>query len=103
MKPNTISTKRFPDGSLHSSGLEFSGRKVQGREGDRKGVGGKRKVGCVCPVGSVLKLHGNQMIISLIDVVHTAHSCYDNNNIKVPILDIVVHTENICTPGRNVF
>jgi hypothetical protein len=31
------------------------------------------------------------------------HLCCDNNNIKVPILDIVVHAENICTPGRNGF
>jgi hypothetical protein len=37
--PNRISRKRFPDESLYGSGLEFAGRKVQGREGGRKGVG----------------------------------------------------------------
>jgi hypothetical protein len=43
--PNRISRESFPDESLHGSGLEFAGKTAQGGEGDRKGVGEKRKGG----------------------------------------------------------
>jgi hypothetical protein len=51
--PNRISRESFLDESLHGSGLEFAGKTAQGKEGGRKGMGGKRKGGCIYPVSRV--------------------------------------------------